>query len=166
MQETSERLWKAALDAMKCKEFGLDAASHESSPIPAARIFTKEDDALTKDWIADTVFLNAPFSLQGPFTDKLIEEYKLEHFGEAVCLSKNDSRTAWWSKLAEECTAFCIVTGYDKFHKPEERGDDNKSSSFFSIVMWYFGPNVDQFFYAFNSVGIVVQELNPEMFGG
>lgn len=42
----------------------LDPASNEiaNQSVKAKRFFTKEDDALTQDWIAETVWLNHPFN--------------------------------------------------------------------------------------------------------
>jgi hypothetical protein len=57
------------------------------------------------------------------------------------------------------------VTGYDKFESPSSDSEANKNSSFFPISIWYFGPDVDKFYYAYSSVGLVVQEITPAMFG-
>jgi site-specific DNA-methyltransferase (adenine-specific) len=72
----------------------LDAASSVESNaiIQANRIFTVDDNALTKDWIAENVFLNPPYgkvgnaSKAGLFAQKAIEEYKKGHFKEGIIL--------------------------------------------------------------------------------
>jgi len=162
-QYTPERLWRPALEVFGGEVFDLDPASHIGSNIPATRIFTIDDNALTQDWGCVDLWFNFPFSKQKEFAAKFLEEWKTGKIGSAIGLSKQDNRTEWWSDMAAACTAFCLVEGYDKFTSPEHT---NTGNSFFPIVIWYFGSEIDKFFYAYSGVGTVVQAINPEMFGG
>jgi hypothetical protein len=164
-QHTPKRLWEPGLEVFGVESFELDPASYAGSQIPCDRIFTKEQNALLQDWECGCLWFNFPFSEQKAFTRKFLEQYAAGKIDGAIGLSKMDNRTEWWSELAEACSAMCLVTGYDQFESPSADGNSNKNSSFFPIVIWYFGPDVDKFCYAYSSVGIVVQELNPAMFG-
>jgi hypothetical protein len=161
-QYTPERLWMPGLEVFGVEKFDLDPMSHEGSAIPCDRFFSLEDDALIQPWTCRNMWFNFPFSKQKESTDKLLEELDNGNVESAIGLSKQDNRTEWWAKLAATATAWCLVEGYDKFHSPEHV---NTGNSFFPVVIWYFGPDVEKFFFAYSSVGSVVQPMNPAMFG-
>ena len=75
----------------------LDPASSSlaNTFIQADHIFTKEDDGLTKDWEAITVFCNPPGgktknkSNQNLWAEKFCDEYESEHFLQGVFVAFN-----------------------------------------------------------------------------
>lgn len=81
----------------------LDPASTElaNTRVEAARFFTREDDGLAQDWVANTVWLNAPYTrgAMAKWTDKLLSEYAAGNFREALTLTKNDPSTKWFKRL-------------------------------------------------------------------
>jgi hypothetical protein len=72
------------------KGIELDPASNKiaNEMVKAKRFFSKQDDALTKSWKADTLYLNAPFDrgVCEQFAAKFVEEYKTGEIKEAFIL--------------------------------------------------------------------------------
>lgn len=60
--------------------------------------WTKEDNAITKDWIGNT-WMNPPFDRNlGKWALKAHDE-AIKHGGNKVCLIPVRSNTAWWAKI-------------------------------------------------------------------
>lgn len=75
--------------------------------VGAERIFTIEDDSLTKDWVANTIFLNPPFgkvsnkSQAGIFAEYAIDQYKQSNFKEGIILIHARFGYNWYNDLLD-----------------------------------------------------------------
>ncbi len=128
---------------------GLDAASNSPPTVPALRHYTKEDDALSLPWKADTVFLNPPYGKQiHSFVDKLVNEYKAGNVGSAIALLPARTDTQWFSLLNE--FPKCFVRGRIQFVGGES--DSTRNAPFPSVFV-YLGPDQQRFEEVFSSLG-------------
>ncbi|MBL1177609.1 DNA N-6-adenine-methyltransferase [Pantanalinema sp. GBBB05] len=169
---TPEFLWKAGLECFGVEQFDLDPASYAESPIPCKQIFTREQDGLARKWEAETLWSNFPYSdrtpdgklqsVMGKWVEKLLAEYESGNVKSALTLVKCDCRPEWFQRLLEACTAYCFVSKAVKFECPES---DVNGASFFGSVVFYFGSEVDRFFYSYCEIGQIGQVLSPGMFG-
>lgn len=93
----------------------LDPASSEvaNRTVQAERYFTKEDDALSKDWNADTVWMNPPYSgdLIKGFTSKFAAHFLTFDILEGIILVNNATETKWFAELVPVCSAVVFPTG-------------------------------------------------------
>jgi hypothetical protein len=71
--------------------------------IMADGIFTVEDDGLKKKWVADTLWLNHPFSrTSNPlWINKLMREFRCRSAKEAMCITYACTSEAWFRPLLE-----------------------------------------------------------------
>jgi phage N-6-adenine-methyltransferase len=103
----------------------LDPASspEANEVVRAAQYFTAADNGLSLPW-GGRVFLNPPYSLLGPFCDKLSMHYHAGEVIEACALTSNATETGWFQDLAENASAICFPRGrisfrhHDKMRTP------------------------------------------------
>lgn len=109
--------------------FELDvAASHENAKCP--RYFTKEDDALTKDWDCSTAFCNPPYGSKiAGFMQKAYEES--QKGTTVVCLVPARTDTRWWHDYAAKGSVF-FLPGRLKF------GNAKHSAPFPSAIVIFW----------------------------
>jgi DNA N-6-adenine-methyltransferase (Dam) len=129
--------------------------SHEFPNVPAQRLFTVEDDGLSQDWIADTLYLNHPYSNSVTWIPKLIGHVKSGDIKQAIALVKSDNRTLWYADLMDACDGFCIYRGYLKF------GEATSSAPFGSCI-FYFGDRFENFDRAFSDLGWVFRTRSDQ----
>ena len=116
---TPEHIIKAATKVLGT--IALDPASSEMANriVKAERIYTAEDDGLSKEWHAETLWLNPPYtrSLVGRFVDKLLESLESGKVGRAIVLVNNATETAFGQKLlsARYFPAVCFPKGRIRF---------------------------------------------------
>jgi phage N-6-adenine-methyltransferase len=98
--------------------FELDVCASVSNT-KCKNYFTKEDDALTKEWVGNC-WMNPPFNKQlGKFVLKMHKEYK-KYGGIKCALVPVRSNTVWWSKVIGD--AECIFINGEVNFNDEERG--------------------------------------------
>ena len=99
-------------------EINLDPASCPAAnkTVKAKKIFTKDDDGLTKEWRGN-IWMNPPYAqpLIGQFCEKLYEEYCAGYLCQACVLVNNATETKWFAKLVEVSSAVCFPQGRIKF---------------------------------------------------
>jgi phage N-6-adenine-methyltransferase len=133
----------------------LDPASNDIAQrqVRARNYFTKEDDALTREWHGK-IFLNPPYSFPAieRFIDKLLDELRAGRVTEAVVLTNDFSDTAWFHKAALSATAICFTKGRIVFESAEGSGaQPTQGQAFF-----YFGPHLVRFREAFADQGLIM----------
>jgi hypothetical protein len=101
--------------------------------ISAHRIFTKQDDGLTKRWLG-RVWLNPPFSLADHAVPKLIASYESGDVFEAVLLLKSAVETKRYQLLYDY--PFVELNKRINYSAP-----GNKAGAPFATVLFYFGSN-------------------------
>ena len=122
--------------------FGLDAAASEANAKCTA-FFTREDDALTRDWYPGrgwSVWLNPPYSQCAAFIAKASEE--ANHSGQAVvCLVPSRTDTRWWHRYVWDAERHRPRAGVEvRFLPGRLKFGDSKNSAPFPSVVIVFRP--------------------------
>lgn len=130
----------------------LDPASSlaANNVVRATRYFTKDDDGLTKRWDATAVYMNHPFGrgLNGLWINKLLSEFKDEHFSQACCITYACTSESWFQPLLDYPQCFlCPRTSYILPDGTPLKGNTKGS------VVTYLGPMVGRFSEAFGLLG-------------
>ena len=125
---------------------GLDPCSNsKTNPnIPADVIYTEEDDGLSKEWDAPTVFMNHPYSNSKEWVPYAAHQYECGNAKEMVLLIKLDVSTKWWNAVAKY--PWIAVNKRLKF------GDGKGAAPFQSAVI-YLGNDLDRFKEVFGKYG-------------
>jgi DNA N-6-adenine-methyltransferase (Dam) len=154
-QYTPDNLWKPMLRVFGVAEFDLDPASYLGDPIPAKKRYTKADNALLQSWESETLWFNFPFSMHSAMEAKLSDERKAGRVKQAGGLIKCDCRPVWFQNFVSQADACCLVAGSWKFGRPEVL-EENANSSFFGVVIVYYGEDVAAFYREYNAYGEVM----------
>lgn len=152
---TPSHITEAALKVCGADIFALDPAtnSRTNPHVPCKVAYTKEDDGLQKDWSAETLWLNPPYSKMAAFVSKFIDTWRSERINHAFVLTKGDFSTQWCQRLLRTCSAVCLVNHRLTFEAPERELE----TSFFASLLFYFGPDVDEFVDVFDwNIGTVM----------
>jgi ParB family chromosome partitioning protein len=132
----------------------LDPASSEAAnaTVKASRIFTAEDDGLTKDW-SGKVWMNPPYSrdLMPAFVEKLSQSFIDGSIESAVMLSHNNTDTRWFHRVSEVALAICFPKTRIRFYRGDEVAAPTNGQAFF-----YLGNNPELFAEKFSEIGLVV----------
>lgn len=122
----------------------LDPASCELAnvTVKANRIYTKDDDGLSRDWTSATLWLNPPYSKGWlpRFSAKLIDS--LPNIGQAMMLVNATPDTAWFRQLYKSCDRLMFTDHRICF--TDANGVKQKGNNR-SQALFYFGPNSDRF---------------------
>lgn len=136
-------------------QIDLDPASSEiaNQTVGASRIFTEQDDGLTKDWHG-TVWMNPPYAsgLVGPFCEKFALSFRAGDITEGIVLVNNASETGWWQALAEASSAICFPKSRVKFL----RNSGEVGAPLQGQTIFYAGTDPIGFKDAFAEFGFVV----------
>jgi len=136
--------------------FDLDPASSEvaNRTVRADRIFTAQDDGLSRDWPVGSIWCNPPYSqpLMGQFAARLAQAAR--DGSHVIVLVNNATETAWFQIIAAECSAICFPKARIKFLDPQGNAS---GAPLQGQAIIYSGPNVDRFQEAFASFGLVVK---------
>jgi len=134
----------------------LDPASSEiaNRTVRADRIFTSEDDGLAQDWPVGRIFMNPPYAqpLVGQFASKFASAVRAG--SEGVVLVNNATETAWFQKMAAECSAICFPKARIKFLDP--KGNPSGAPLQGQAII-YCGHDPEAFEEAFQGFGLVVR---------
>ena len=81
----------------------LDPCSNDSDNrnVPAKNVYTEETNGLAHDWIADSVFMNHPYSNSKEWVPYAAHQYESGNAKEMVLLIKLDVSTKWWNAVAK-----------------------------------------------------------------
>lgn len=142
-------LWQTALKVFGVEQFDLDPCSnsHESPNVPAHRVYTSTDDGLVQDWIADTLWMNHPYSRSSDWINKLCSEYERGNVKQAIALIKVDTSTQWFRRLREYPICFLLkrVTFLNSLVTP--------APATFASAVVYLGPDLGRFVEKFEPHG-------------
>jgi DNA N-6-adenine-methyltransferase (Dam) len=122
--------------------------SYECPNVPATQLYTINNNGLSRNWVAETLYMNPPYSNTQAWATKLIKHVKAGDIQQAIALTKADNRTRWYADLMDSCDGFCLYRGYLKF-------GEAASSAPFASVIFYFGDRFDHFDRAFSDLGWV-----------
>ena len=116
----------------------------ENPNVPAKKLFDEKMNGLAQDWVAESVFMNHPYSNSKEWIPYAVSQYELGHAKELVLLIKMDVSTKWWNSLSKY--PFLAVNRRLKF------GDGRGAAPFQSAVV-YLGEDLDRFNDVFGKYG-------------
>jgi len=153
----------AARNVMGSIDLDPFSSSEANTRIKAKTFYTKDDDALTRDWEGDTVFINPPYGrgVMPKAADKIIEQYQAGAFKQGILLMNNTTDTTYFHKLRRIANAVCFTEGRIAFVSPAEDGVMKQvSGNTRGQVLFYFGDNIQGFIDAYNDLGWCMEVHN------
>lgn len=168
---TPDHFVEAVRDVLGSIELDPASCEEANATVGALKYFTAEEDGLAQEWLAQTVFLNPPYSreLIDRFVGKLLIHYNDQRVDEAILLVNAMTSSDWFEPLFQfPC---CFVKGRIKFKKSkavleaeaeaQAEDPDKKISStgYYPSVFVYLGENPDKFIERFSELGTVVQAV-------
>tara|TARA_R100000005_G_C4934621_1_gene161997 strand:- start:304 stop:816 length:513 start_codon:yes stop_codon:yes gene_type:complete len=73
----------------------------DNGNVPAKKVYTEETNGLAHEWIADSVFMNHPYSNSKEWVPYAAQQYECGNAKEMVLLIKLDVSTKWWNSVAK-----------------------------------------------------------------
>ena len=137
-------------------EIDLDPASDASgrSPIPAKRIFTREDDVLAQPWEGRIWLFPPQDGRLAAWIAKLVHEYRCGRTSAALLYAGLDARAPWWQHLAVTDALICFPAGAiradlaDGTPLPRTR---------MAAILAYLGPEPKRFTAVASHLGAVLE---------
>jgi len=134
----------------------LDPATSEiaNRRVKAAKIFTIDDDGLSRDWPVGSIWMNPPYAqpLMGQFASKFAAAIRAGSSG--IVLVNNATETAWFQEIAAECAAICFPKTRIRFLDP----DGNPSGApLQGQAIIYSGNSPAEFCAKFSQFGLIVR---------
>ena len=118
--------------------------SAEDPNVPCLRCFTEEDDGLSFQWNANSVFMNHPYSDSKSWIPYARQQFDEANVQELIMLIKLDISTKWYRSIAD-----CPWIAINK----RLRFGDGKGAAPFQSALFYLGPNLGRFFTVFGDLG-------------
>ena len=117
----------------------------ENNPnVPARKVYTEKTNGLAHEWIADSVFMNHPYSNSKEWVPYAVSQYELGHAKEMILLIKLDVSTKWWRSVSQY--SWIAINKRLKF-------GDGKGAAPFQSAIIYLGKNLDRFNEVFGKYG-------------
>ena len=117
----------------------------EDNPnVPARKVYTEKTNGLAHEWIADSVFMNHPYSNSKEWIPYAVSQYELGHAKEMILLIKLDVSTKWWRSVSQY--SWIAINKRLKF-------GDGKGAAPFQSAIIYLGKNLDRFNEIFGKYG-------------
>ena len=118
--------------------------SHESPNVPCLRCFTEEDDGLSFQWNANSVFMNHPYSDSKTWIPYARAQFDAGNVQELIMLIKLDISTRWYRSIADR--PWIAVNRRLRF-------GDAAGAAPFQSALFYLGPDPAKFFKVFGEFG-------------
>jgi phage N-6-adenine-methyltransferase len=133
-------------------EVDLDPCSNdENNPnVPAKRVFTEITNGLQHDWIADSVFMNHPYSDSKNWIPYAVNQYEKGNSKEMILLIKLDVSTVWWKSVSDY--PWIAINRRLKF-------GEGKSAAPFQSAIIYLGNRLNRFQTIFGKYGSLYKSL-------
>ena len=117
----------------------------ENNPnVPAKKVYTEKTNGLAHEWIADSVFMNHPYSNSKEWVPYAVSQYELGNSKEMILLIKLDVSTKWWKSVSQY--SWIAINKRLKF-------GDGKGAAPFQSAIIYLGENLDEFNKVFGKYG-------------
>jgi hypothetical protein len=140
------------------KSIALDPASCEEANriVKADRIYTIAEDGLSQNWIADTLFINPPYSMPEieRFAIKLLSQ--MDTIDEWIMLVNACTETSWFQAVAQQSDAMLFPASRINFWYPGSDPHAIKGSNEYRQCLIYKGDNVARFKALGSALGLVV----------
>ena len=132
----------------------------ENPNVTAKKYFTEKDNGLAHSWVADSVFMNHPYSNSKEWIPYAVSQYQLGHAKELVLLIKMDVSTRWWKSISTY--PFLAINKRLKF-------GNGKGAAPFQSAIVYLGDRLGKFRRIFGKYGTLYmpvvevsqEKLNP-----
>ena len=133
----------------------------EDNPnVPARKVYTEKTNGLAHEWIADSVFMNHPYSNSKEWVPYAVSQYELGHAKEMILLIKLDVSTKWWRSVSQY--SWIAINKRLKF-------GDGKGAAPFQSAIVYLGNRLGKFRRIFGKYGTLYmpvievsqEKLNP-----
>lgn len=154
MPDTDERFSPPELidfrDAVWVDGTDTDPCWHPRSFSTARYTYTKRDDGRVRRWWG-RVWLNPPWSDPGPWLELVLQHLRQVVIPgtdphEAMVCVRNDPSTGWWSDAWETADAIVFLSERTRYWQLTEDGELVECDvPTFTTVVFYYGPNVEQF---------------------
>lgn len=118
--------------------------SEEDPNVPAHLVYTEETNGLSHEWIANSVFVNHPYSESKLWIPYAVSQYKCGNAKEIIMLVKLDVSTKWWRSIS--AYPWIAVNKRLKF-------GDSKSAAPFQSAIVYLGTDLRRFVEVFDKYG-------------
>ena len=127
-------------------ELDLDPCSNdEAEPnVSAKKVYTEATNGLAHDWIANSVFMNHPYSNSKEWVPYAASQYECGNAKEMVLLIKVDISTKWWRSI--EKYPWIAINRRLKF-------GNSKGAAPFQSGIIYLGSDLPRFKYTFGKYG-------------
>ena len=123
----------------------------ENPNVPARILYDERINGLAKNWIADSVFMNHPYSNSKEWIPYAVSQYEQGNAKELVLLIKLDVSTKWWKS--------CCNYPWIAINKRMRFGDAKSASPFQSAII-YLGDNLTHFNEVFGKYGTLYVPFN------
>ena len=133
----------------------------EDNPnVPARKVYTEKTNGLAHEWIANSVFMNHPYSNSKEWVPYAVSQYELGHAKEMILLIKLDVSTKWWKSVSQY--SWIAINKRLKF-------GDGKGAAPFQSAIVYLGDRLGKFRRIFGKYGTLYmpvievsqEKLNP-----
>tara|TARA_R100000742_G_C4197658_1_gene27746 strand:- start:41 stop:556 length:516 start_codon:yes stop_codon:yes gene_type:complete len=118
--------------------------------VPANKYFTKDSDGLSQPWLAESVFMNHPYSNSKEWVPYAASQYETGFAKEMILLIKLDVSTKWWNSISKY--PWIAVNTRLKF-------GNAKSAAPFQSAIIYLGNNLTKFKKVFMKYGTLYQPI-------
>ena len=116
----------------------------DNGNVPAKKVYTEETNGLAHEWIADSVFMNHPYSNSKEWVPYAAQQYECGNAKEMVLLIKLDVSTKWWRAITKY--PWIAVNKRLKF-------GSGKGAAPFQSAIIYLGKDLDRFKETFGKYG-------------
>ena len=128
--------------------------------VAAKKLFDEKINGLTQTWVAESVFMNHPYSNSKEWIPYAVSQYELGHAKELVLLIKMDVSTRWWKSISTY--PFLAINKRLKF-------GNGKGAAPFQSAIVYLGTRLGKFRRIFGKYGTLYmpvievsqEKLNP-----
>ena len=132
----------------------------ENPNVPARILYDEKANGLTHNWVAESVFMNHPYSNSKEWIPYAVSQYELGHAKELVLLIKMDVSTRWWKSISTY--PFLAINKRLKF-------GNGKGAAPFQSAIVYLGTRLGKFRRIFGNYGTLYmpvvevsqEKLNP-----
>lgn len=154
---TPERYLEAARKVLGGIDLDPASSAEANRRVKASQFFTVADDGLTKEW-PGRVWLNPPYvGAAGPFSERLVEQYRSGITTAAVLLVNAHSTDAAWFQPLWDFT-LCFTDHRINFISGNGQAE---SGSNHGSVFVYLGDQRTAFIEAFSKFGAAVERAKP-----
>ena len=153
----------AAREVMGSIELDPASCALAQETVQADRYFTKEEDGLSQEWRAKTVWLNPPFNMPGKkmsqytWAKKTYEEYKKGNIQQAIVTMYTSGKNRWFHEIWSLYDGLISIP-YKRPYFLRPNGD--RIELVYLACFAYLGSHEQKFIDVFNRFGTVAKRVS------